>query len=273
MVCRSATSSVPRAAWMLSKSSCCAAAPDADAGGIPEEDEAPDCAKALLTPPTAPLPWVLLRRLPMRSASAKICASSWPSSRESTIMSGVAYNGVGKHTASLQWAKFWRKRQRWSASVCMLVCICTCSQNSSAALLIPSIRRRRLLSAISPKRRSHARSASRSSFTPGRRHFTAISVPSWRTPKKTSAMLPLACGRKSRDWSCSFASARVACTRSRETSGAHGAVTCWCMLLNAWQTASGNRSRRVASHCESFTKHGPQLSRRAATICQKETGS
>mmetsp|Transcript_39198 Transcript_39198/g.92284 ORF Transcript_39198/g.92284 Transcript_39198/m.92284 type:complete len:280 (+) Transcript_39198:1002-1841(+) len=205
---------------------------------------------------------------PSLSAMAKICASSWPSSRERTKTSCEAKRGLGNRTASPLEAKFLRKRRKCEASTWKSVCIWMCSQNSSAACRIPSSLNCWLWSASLLKRSSHAKSASRSSLMPGRRHFTAISLPSCSTPKKTSAMLPLARGRGSSSRIGTLDSFNTSSSRSREVCSPHGAETLLCMRPSSMHTASGKMSRRVASHCDSFTKQGPQLSNLLATNLQ-----
>lgn len=110
------------------------------------------------------------------------------------------------------------------------------------------------------------------SWMPGRKHFTATRVPSSSSPKKTSAMLPLACGRSPRHRSPRPASCNLARTSWECVPGDQAAATCSCSRLKATQTVSGKMSRRVASHCESFTKQGPQRSSCAATSTQKDVG-
>mmetsp|Transcript_123587 Transcript_123587/g.275922 ORF Transcript_123587/g.275922 Transcript_123587/m.275922 type:complete len:248 (-) Transcript_123587:271-1014(-) len=201
----------------------------------------------------------------LRWSPSKTWANSWPRSRESTNASEVTANGAGKRTTSSPSAKLARNRRKWSASRSRSVCICTCSQKSSTARRTLSRRNASRRSPHTLKRRSQARSFSRHSRTPGLKHFTATAVPSPNSPKKTSAMLPLAWGRGSRERRSTSASRSEASTWFGEVPDDHEASTFWCMRPRALQTSSENRSRRVASHCASFTKQGPHRSICVAT--------
>mmetsp|Transcript_3470 Transcript_3470/g.9048 ORF Transcript_3470/g.9048 Transcript_3470/m.9048 type:complete len:243 (+) Transcript_3470:27-755(+) len=199
-------------------------------------------------------------------------ASSSPSSRESTNVSGITKSGAGKRQERSPVAKLSRKRFRLAASARKSVCICTCSTNSSAALRMPSSRSESTVSHQAPRRRSHARSASSIHFTPGLRHFTAMAEPSPRSPKKTSAMLPLAWGRCSSDASSKSLAWSWAATSLGETGLDHAAFTPRCMTLSEAHSSSGKMSRRVDSHWASFTKVGPELSICLATMFQNVWG-